>query len=132
VPQAQVLDPTQYKYFAGLAGEQPLWAAGEKSGVLVVPTPVGELSVMWDEYLQRWIMTYLDDQADQLVIREAKELWGSWGPALTLVSSAYYPALYGAFLHPWYVENNGETIYFTMSQWGPYSVYLMKARLERK
>jgi hypothetical protein len=82
-----VLDPTQYKYFAGLAGEQPLWAAGEKSGVLVVPTPVGELSVMWDEYLQRWIMTYLDDQADQLVIREAKELWGSWGPALTLVSS---------------------------------------------
>jgi hypothetical protein len=132
VPQEQVLDPSRYEYFAGLDGDQPLWAVDEKSGALVVPAPAGELSVMWDAYLQRWIMTYLDDDADQLVIREAQELWGPWGPALTLVSGKDYPGLYGAYLHPWYVENDGETIYFTMSQWGPYTVYLMKAHLDRK
>jgi hypothetical protein len=131
VPQEQVLDLSHYEYFAGLADQEPSWAAEASAGTLVVEAPVGELSVMWNEYLQRWIMTYLDDQMNRLVIREAQELWGPWGPALVLVSSQAFPGLYGAYLHPWYVENNGETIYFTMSQWGPYAVFLMKARLER-
>jgi hypothetical protein len=131
VPQDQALDPSSYEYFAGLDGETPNWAAEEQAGAVIVEAPVGELSVMWNGYLQRWIMTYLDDQMNRLVIREAQELWGPWGPALLLVSSQDYPGQYGAYLHPWYVENEGETIYFTMSQWGPYAVFLMKARLER-
>jgi len=131
VPQEQVLNPSGYQYYTGIIGGVPGWSADVKSAALVVPAPVGELSVMWNEYLQRWIMTYLDDQMKKLAIREAKELWGPWAPALLLVSSQAYPGLYGAYLHPWYVENDGETIYFTMSQWGPYAVFLMKARLER-
>lgn len=131
VPQEQFLDPAQYAYFSGLSGGEPQWAADETSGVQVVPAPVGELSVMWNAYLQRWIMTYLDDEMNRIVIREAAELWGAWGPALKITSSSDYSGLYGAYLHPWYVENEGETIYFTMSQWGPYAVYLMKAHLER-
>jgi hypothetical protein len=99
--------------------------------VLVVPAPVGELSVMWNEYLQRWMMTYGDEQGGRIVIREAKELWGPWGPPLSLVSSSSYSGLFGAYLHPWYVENGGETIYFTIAQWGPFAVFLMKARLIR-
>jgi hypothetical protein len=35
-------------------------------------------------------------------------------------------------MHPWLVENEGEVIYFTMSQWGPYSVFLMRAQLARR
>jgi hypothetical protein len=131
VPQEKVLDPSSYEYFAGMKGSETLWSADEPSAVEVVPAPVGELSVMWNGYLERWIMTYLDDTRDQIMIREASELWGPWGPALLMVSSQAYPGLYGAYLHPWYVENEGETIYFTMSQWGPYAVFWMKARLER-
>jgi len=76
-------------------------------------------------------MAYLDDQLNRLVIRAAPALWGPWGPAILLVSHQSYPGLYGAYLHPWLIENDGETIYFTMSQWGPYAVFLMKARLQR-
>jgi hypothetical protein len=129
VPQAQHLDPARYEYFTGLSGKEPIWAANENSAVQIVEAPVGELSVMWNEYLQRWIMTYLNDEKDRLEIRESRALWGPWQPPLTLVST--YPGLYGAFLHPWYVENRGETIYFSMSLWSTYAVYWMKARLER-
>lgn len=86
---------------------------------------------MWNTYLKRWIMTYLDEPREGIVIREARELWGPWSAATLLVSSRSYPALYGAFLHPWCVENDGQSIYFTMSQWGPYAVFWMRAELAR-
>jgi hypothetical protein len=34
-------------------------------------------------------------------------------------------------MHPWYVENQGETICFAMSRWDAYAVYWMKDRLTR-
>lgn len=129
VPQAEVLNQQAYRYYAGQPGGEPVWSAEEKDALLIVPGPVGELSVIWNAYLERWIMTYLDETRAALVIREAREMWGPWSPPVTLVSGSKYPALYGAYMHPWYVENDGETIYFAMSQWGPYSVFWMKASL---
>jgi hypothetical protein len=76
-------------------------------------------------------MTYLDSGQKALVIREAANLWGPWSPPLPLASDQGFPGLYGAYMHPWYVENDGETVYFTMSQWGPYAVFLMKAKLAK-
>jgi hypothetical protein len=132
VDQGAILDGDRYEYYAGLSGGAPQWRADEDAAALIVPPPVGELSVMWNPFLGRWTMTYLDEWRASLVIREAADLWGPWSPALTLVSGGAYPGLYGAYMHPWYVENGGEVFYFTMSQWGPYSVFLMRARLEKR
>ena len=131
VAQESILDSSAYRYFAGLAGGVPQWHADENVAQLIVPAPVGELSVIWNPYLDRWIMTYLDESRASIVIREAPDLWGPWSDALSLVSGSAYPGLYGAYMHPWYMENEGEVIYFTMSQWGPYSVFLMRAQLAR-
>jgi hypothetical protein len=46
-----------------------------------------------------------------------------------LASLDTYPAAYGAYLHPWLTERNGEIIYFTMSRWFDYNVFLMRARV---
>ena len=62
-------------------------------------------------------------------VGEAPEPWGPWSVGLPLVSGRAYPGLYGAYMHPWTLEDGGETVYFTMSRWGPYSVFLMRARL---
>lgn len=132
VAQAALLDPSAYRYYAGMTGGEPQWSANEGAAQLIVPAPVGELSVLWNAYLGRWIMTSLDERRAALVIREAPQPWGPWSPAHILVSGRQYPGLYGAYLHPWYVENDGEVIYFAMSQWGPYSVFWMKARLEKQ
>jgi hypothetical protein len=75
-------------------------------------------------------MTYLDEHQRAIVIREAPELTGPWSDSQVVVSGDKYPALYGAFLHPWF--SDGETIYFNMSQWVPYNVLLMRAQLVKR
>jgi D-arabinan endo alpha-(1,5)-arabinofuranosidase len=132
VPAAEVLDLQAYRYLHGVREGRPQWGREEAPAAVLVPAPVGELSVMWNPFLGRWIMTHLDEQAHAVVLREAPELWGPWSASRVLVHADSYPQLYGAYLHPWLVENRGEVIYFTLSQWVPYNVLLMRARLASK
>jgi hypothetical protein len=122
VPVDQVLEMSAYSYWNGSD-----WVEDLEAAVEVAAAPVGELSVAWNDYLERWIMIYLDEPRRGLVIREAPELTGTWSEPMLLVSAEDYPSLYGAYLHPW--GSDGEVIYFNMSQWGPYNVMLMRARL---
>lgn len=122
VPRDSVLDMDAYEYWDGAAWSDSIDAAAD-----VASAPVGELSVAWNAYLDRWIMTYLDEVRRAIVIREAPELTGPWSAPIEMVSADDYPSLYGAYLHPW--ASDGEIIYFNMSQWGPYNVRLMRARL---
>jgi hypothetical protein len=131
VKQSAILDQSAFLYFSGLDGDAPQWKSEEAEATLIVPAPVGELSVMWNNFLERWIMTYLDSDQSALVIREARNVWGPWSTPQPLASDQGFPGLYGAYMHPWYVENEGETIYFTMSQWGPYAVFLMQAKFAK-
>lgn len=119
-----VLDMDAYQYWDGSDWSDTLADAAE-----VVPMPVGELSVAWNDYLGRWIMTYLDEPQRAIVIRDAPELTGPWSETQIVVSSNDYPSLYGAYLHP--AASSSDVIYFNMSQWGPYNVLLMRARLVR-
>jgi hypothetical protein len=136
VPELQILDPGAYQYYRGMVNGTPSWTANIHAAVDIVHGPVGELSVMWDPYLQRWLMTYLNIGVTSggatnpaLQLRDSAQLWGSWSQPHTITDSQAYPGLYGAFMHPFLTQNNGEDIYFTMSQWGPYAVYLMHATL---
>lgn len=123
VPSNDVLDMTQYTYWTGEA-----WGDDLDSAVEIVPSPVGELSVAWNEFLGRWIMLYLDEPQRGIVMRHSEELTGEWSDTTMVVASGSgFPSLYGSYLHPW--ASDGETIYFNMSQWGPYNVRLMRARL---
>lgn len=117
-----ILNMNTYDYWNGSE-----WVGDLEQAVEVASAPVGELSVAWNNYLDRWIMTYLDEIRRAIVIREAPELTGPWSEPLIVVSADDYPSLYGAYLHP--LESDGEVIYFNMSQWGPYNVMLMRARL---
>ena len=122
VPAEHILDMAAYTYWDG--GE---WVATLDAVAVIADAPVGELSVAWNSYLDRWIMTYLNEFRRAIVIREAPELTGPWSEPLELVSGDDYPSLYGAYLHP--LASDGEVIYFNMSQWGPYNVLLMRASL---
>ena len=117
-----ILNMSAYRYWDGTT-----WNTDLASAAIVVPAPVGELSVAWNDYLGRWIMTYLDEPQHAIVIREAPDLTGPWSNTTVVVSADDYPSLYGAFLHPWTSSDN--VIYFNMSQWGPYNVRLMRAEL---
>lgn len=124
-----VEDQTSYEYFAGADGAEPHWSSEMSDAETIVEGTIGELSVMWSTYLDRWIMTYSD--GGDAFIREGLTPWGPWGDPHELVSGADYPGLYSPYLNPRYVSGDGQTIYFTLSLWGPYNVFWFSADLER-
>ncbi len=126
---ASVLTPHSYQYFAGTdrAGA-PRWSSAPGHAIVVAQAPVGELSVIYNPGLKRWLMTYLQGGGD-LVIRTAAHYWGPWSEPCSLATQQEYPGLYGAYMNPHFLADNGRTIYFVMSQWGPYRIFWMRATL---
>jgi len=45
------------------------------------------------------------------------------------VDASEYPSLYGAFVHPEYVEDNGEVVYFIMSVFSEYNTFVMSVNV---
>jgi hypothetical protein len=141
VPAAQVEDPGAWQYFAGSkhagkddAGKddagKPRWSADPANAELVLDDTVGELSVVWNHHLDRWIMTYLAEGRG-IVLREGLSPWGPWGEPFELVGAAEVPGPYAPYMLPRYTEHGGRTIYFTLSIWDPYNVFWYRADLVR-
>jgi hypothetical protein len=124
VAAGSVGDTRAYTYWDGSH-----WSARVRDAVPVCDGPAGELSVAHHSGLGCWLMVHLDDAGGRIVLRAADAPTGPWSEGRTLVSGADHPALYGGFLHPHALD--GEEIYFTMSQWGPYNSYLVRAELAR-
>jgi len=122
VEPARVAEPHHYRFWTG-SGWHHWWRRARP----VAPGPAGELSVAFHSGLGLWLMVHLEDRAGRIVLRAAREVTGPWSDGQTLVSGQDHPALYGGYLHPGALD--GDEIYFTMSQWGPYNVYLMRASL---
>ena len=121
VPQADILQLSDYRYWDGRA-----WRADAASAATVVPGPVGELSVRWSPSLRRWMMLSLDEGRAAVVLRTAPELTGPWSAETVVATARQFPGLYAPYLVP---VDTGRDVYFTMSQAGPYEVFLMKGAL---
>ncbi len=131
VAEKDVEKQDAYEYLTGVEGGQPQWGHDPAAATKVVDGTVGELSVVWSDYLHRWLMTSTDGAEEAAVIREGITPWGPWGDPIPLVTQADLPGLYAPYLHPKYVTNGGRTVYFTISQWGPYNVLWYRADLRR-
>ncbi|NNH73908.1 DUF4185 domain-containing protein [Nocardia uniformis] len=127
VPATEVLNKTAYQYW--VAGN---WVpASTPNELLATPLVLGtasELSIRYDQTSAEWQMVYLDAPAHQIVLRTAAEPQGTWSEPIPLVSTNDYPAAYGGFIHPWSTDRD---LYFALSAWGSYNVYLMHATLNR-
>ena len=125
VDPAAVLDPSAYRYWDGEG-----WNADSTAGVTVVPAPVGELSVEWSPYHGRWLMLYLDETLGAIVLRSATELVGPWSPVEVVATGDQYPTLYAPYIVPGTLD--GPDVYFTMSRFSPYAVFLMRTTIPRR
>ena len=125
----------KYEYWNGSK-----WIIGDESAaVAVINKPVGEASLLYLEKYKRWIITYIYDflhdnmpivQHHALVYRDANELTGKWSEPKIITTAVQYPGLYSPYMHP--LKNNGDQLYFTMSLWNPYNVFLMRADISIK
>lgn len=135
VPIDQYENFDAYEYLMGYdeAGN-PLFEKGTDAmyqGYQILQKPVGEMSVMYSEYLEEWIVTYIDGQAN-LVMRSAKNIYGPYSNAVIIAAQKDFPTLYGAFMNPKWVSEDGKKIAFLMSLYDPvYNVVLMECELER-
>lgn len=122
VPVDKLLNPSAYQY----------WVSGSWVPViehLATPLVAGaasELSVRYDATEKHWLMSYLDPAAGRIVLRRSASPQGVWSDGATLADAAEYPGLYGGFMHPW---STPDALYFTMSEWDSYNVYLMRAEV---
>ncbi|MEJ7649485.1 MAG: DUF4185 domain-containing protein [Nakamurella sp.] len=132
MPTGDVEKQDAYRYYTGTTDGLPNWSADIAQATTIVTGTVGELSVMWSDYLHRWIMTSTDGGGAGTQIREAAAPWGTWSDPMTLVSSADVPGLYAPYLLPEYTTDGGRTIYFTLSVWDPYQVFWYRADLVKK
>ena len=136
VPLEGIENLEAYSYFTGLYDDgTPRWATGSEhalTAVTVIDAPVGELSLLYNEYLGNFIVTYLNEKKHGVVIREGITPWGPWGDETVLASASRYPALYGGFMCDKYTEEKGRIFYFAMSQYFPvYNIMWMRAELPR-
>jgi hypothetical protein len=122
VEPGHLAQPHHYRYWTGRG-----WHSWWRRAHPVAPGPAGELSVAFHSGLGLWLMVHLEDKAGRIVLRAARAATGPWSEGQTLLSGREYPALYGGYLHP--AALRGNEIFFTVSQWGPYNVYLFRARL---
>ncbi|WP_327145764.1 DUF4185 domain-containing protein [Nocardia sp. NBC_01327] len=126
VPSDQVLNKSAYQYWI-----DGTWVAADGANELLA-TPIvsgtaSELSVRFDRDSGQWQMVYLDVTRGQIVMRTAAQPQGAWSDPVPLLSTEDYPTAYGGFMHPW---STGKDLYFTVSAWNSYNVYLMHATLK--
>lgn len=126
VPKDQVLNKSAYQYWVN-GNWEPTAGPGQLLATSIADGMAGEVSVRYDQDSGLWQMTYLDVSKHQIVLRTAAEPQGTWSAPVALVDTDDYPAAYGGFMHPW---STGKDLYFTMSAWNSYNVYLMHASLD--
>lgn len=133
VKAEELEDFEAYEYYVGDDDQgNPQWVRGS-DGIYqakeIIPGPVGEISVIYNEYLGNFVMTYLHE-GKGIVMREGVTPWGEWSREYLLASASQYTSLYGAFMCPKYVEEQGKVFYFAMSQYFPiYNIMWMKTVL---
>ncbi|MBD0323031.1 MAG: DUF4185 domain-containing protein [Aldersonia sp.] len=124
VPVEQVLNTSAYQYW-----QNGNWTpvGGAAAATPIVQGPAGELSVRYDDERGLWQMSYLDTGKAAITLREARTPQGAWSDGAPTTTVADYPFLYGGFIHPW---SKGNELYYNISTWSDYNVYLMRAELE--
>jgi hypothetical protein len=128
-----VEDGSAYRYFTGTDEHgEPRWSERMTDATTIVDGTVGELSVVWNDYLGSWLMSYTDGGLASAELRQAPNPWGPWSGSVTLASQDDVPGLYAPFMRQGYTTDHGRTVYFALSRWDPYNVYWYRADLVAK
>lgn len=123
--EAEMENQSEYEYWNK---DEQSWIKGDESKATnIFDDAVGELSIAYHNKYQRWIITYLCEERYEMNLRDAKEITGPWSEPKVLATGKEYSQLYGSYIHP--LSLNDDSLYFTMSLWYPYSVFLMRAKL---
>ena len=138
VPKEKIDNFEKYEYYIGGEGNFPIFMSG-KEGLAriknnrkaeIIEAPCGEMSVMYNEYLQKYLAVYLGTDSPDIVFRTADRPWGPWSEKEIVALQKDYSGLYGGFVHEKLVAEGGKSVFFMMSEWQPYNVSLFEMRFK--
>lgn len=133
----------EYEYFIGkndnnepqfIKGREGLAAIFDNEDSFIIPQPCGELSVMYNNYLNKWM--FVNSIGQGLNFRLADNLWDRWSTEQTILYSDDLQPInigvtYGGQIHEKLTEEDGRTFYIILSQWMPtYNSSVIKVRLK--
>lgn len=141
VQKANFEDMKEYEYFVGIKNDIPLFIKGDE-GLLTIKTdkndessviygPCGEMSVIYNEYLNKYVATY--QMGTSIVMRISDTPYGPFGIADTVLNNGEFNLndIYGAFSNGKMTMAKGKKMYFMVSVWFPvYNVHLMELVLK--
>lgn len=137
-PQQSLEKKEGYEFFTGTdANGDPKWSENEEDAVVVIDSVNKEIAVVYNEELDRFLFTTLDNVTQQMVIRDADNIWGPWSKPSVLFDESYVTHtdigqkfFYGSFMYSGFMEDGGETVYMTLNKWVPYNIQWMKVHFE--
>lgn len=104
-------DNNNPKFVKGLEGLEQLKDNDES---YIVEPQVGELSVCFNKYLNKYVMSYYSK--NKIVMRTSSNLI-DWDELEIITTSEEFIQLYGGFSHELYMEEDGKVMYFLISQY---------------
>lgn len=127
-----------YEFFIGTDGAgNPMWSPNEADAVTVIDSVNKEIGVVYNEGLDCFLFTTIDNVTQQMVIRDAKNIWGPWSKPSVLFDESYVTHedigqkfFYGSFMYSGFMEDGGETVYMTLNKWVPYNIQWMRVHFE--
>ncbi|NUS44627.1 MAG: DUF4185 domain-containing protein [Mycobacteriaceae bacterium] len=119
VPEGAIADYDAYEYWDGKRWTRKATAAAPIVG------GVGELSVMWNEYLHRFVMLTTDPW-NSVVMRTAPAPQGPWTPPQVLIDTRALPTAYAPMIFPY---QTGRDLYYLVTVHSQYNVLLMRTPL---
>ncbi len=98
---------------------------------------VGGVGVMYNDYLEEWVMMYCTGKAGRInrgsiVMRVAKTLDGEWSDAVLVASQARYGVVYEPRICSRYVKDGGKHMMLICSKWELYNSLIFDIELSRK
>jgi hypothetical protein len=116
---------SEYEYWNGT---EKNWIKGDESQAdNLFQDTVGELSFIYNNKFGKWIIAYFCANRYNISVRDADDITGPWSEPSELASGKDYPRLYGSYIHP--LSADSENLYYLMSKWIPYNVFLMKTEM---
>lgn len=110
----------EYEYYTA----KNTWVKGDlglaslKNNPYYIISPAcSELSVMYNQYLNKWMIVYLRSGA--IVFQTADTPVSDWSSPEQIISVSDYPGLYGGFVHSKYTAYDGKKFYMVISRWLP-------------
>lgn len=123
--EADIENLALYEYWNNTNGQ---WVTGnESAATIIINEKVGELSIVYNTKHKKWIIAYFSEDRYNITMRTAENITGPWSKPYELAAGNAFPQLYGSYIHP--LSATGDHLYFLMSMWMPYNVFLMKAEL---